>query len=197
MRTAMLAGIIALGLPLVAEAATYRLAYEGAATFDSYLNPDDPAERFPEVGSRTVNLSFALDFYIPEGDTTTQEVGFYDYGAISRGNASSTATQAFIQRFGGNFSDANLTFELTSNGELESASFRADDQDTSVFFADEETLTVVGYFDNTVFEGPGGYTLTNLDKPEIAPIPLPASAPLLLVGLSAIGRYRRRAIYPQ
>ncbi len=198
MRIAMLAGAALLAVPVVADAATYRLSYKGLADYQGTLEPRPVG---PDGVSPRTSLNFSFLIEAPDGayaldtghswynydedappsiDTVTIER--FEINGYSLENAPLSALTVLS-------SSVALNASISPNGSLTDASFVSSDQDNSTMFATEGSYRFEYYFNNTFYEGPGEFSLTDVTP---SPVPLPATAPLLLAGLSALAWHRRR-----
>ncbi len=208
MRIAMLAGTVALAAPMVADAAAYRLSYEGSATFQNYLHDSGPVEE-PFDGVVTLEASFLVD--APGMLPRSFYAGFSEYANPPRlpeniiGSAFNVEVERFrLDRFEGftvvagdiplpnlseNFFFADLEFDIESNGEVTSPEFRFGQFTTPTYYARNGRFFLDDTLNNYTLSGPGQFQVENLD---ISPIPIPATAPMLAFGLMALGWTSRR-----
>ncbi len=205
MRIAILAGAFALAAPVVADAATYRLDYVGSASFvaplEGSLSGVDIAFGSAEEDA-VFDQSPSFLIKAPDNAASTTSVGWtswYDVDPDSRyGPVGSVQASYFGEDFSPFFQDgvtwayAELDVEISADGDLVSASAALYDQYDFVYFLEQGELTVYSDFYGGLYEGPGEFTLTRLGSPEVAPVPLPATAPLIAIGLAALGWARRR-----
>ncbi len=197
MRIAILAGVVALAAPVVADAALYEFSFESGPTefigteadyvtygfdfeqdFSSYDGVGDPVTASFVVDLNSIeNVRYSVGF--ANGSIYEQEGGSLVTGGIDYTQALSRFTL---------FGDAS--FSTNAQGEVigAGAGIGQDFPDYEVGF---ETVRW-GDGSSNFFEGTGSWTVTALDTPDVAPVPLPATAPLIGIGLAALGWARRR-----